>query len=323
LLIACKEPEQVHDKLAAADPLFESVVIDDSDDSRDLCMAHAQRVISQAICEDIWKPFGSEFTALQPESISVLGKISDEIERSDHGGRTATFWNARTMRALKCLQANSATSRDPETTGYLYPARTGSVISKVFILSPLFDESQNDSLRMDLVKLVNSAVDVWDNGQAGGSNITVSLVLDHAQREEWRAQLFDPASEGDETSPALTSTTHSRIFPLFPRVLAPRAENTVNKGNGLPGSWPAESKPIVIHFGKGLPEWSPLVVRGQDAEKERKNDYTTALENMKKELQSKKRGAANGRRASRGSVSSGSPSEQWKRGVVLEIIENR
>ena len=321
MLIVYKDWEQVHEELEAADPVFRSIPINDSEDSRDLCTAHAQRVISKAICEDIWKPFSSEFTALQPESSSVLGKISDEIYQSDHGGRTAKFWNARTMQALKSLPAISATSRCSESTVYPHPARTDSIISKVFVLSPLLSSSQDESLRIDLVNLVNSAVDVWDNGQAGGSKITVSLLLERAHREEWRSQQFDPACEGDETNPDLSSTTRPRIFPLFPRVLAPGVGNLVNHGSGLPGSWPVDSDLTIIHPGKGLPEWSPLVVRGQVEQEERKNFFRTALENAKKHLQSTKRASGNGRRDSRGSVTSGIPSEQWKRGGAIEFIE--
>ena len=314
-----KDLEEVHEELAAADPFFGSVPIDDSEDSRDLCAAHAQRVISKAICEDIWKPFSSEFTALQPESSSVLAKISDEIDQSDHGGRTAKFWDARTIRALKSLPAISVTSPGSESTKYPNPARTDSVITKVLVLSPLVTSSQDESLRMDLVNLVNSAVDVWDNGQADGSKITVSLLLDRVHREEWRSHQFDPAGEGDQTNSDLNSTTRPQIFPLFPRILAPGLGNLVNQGSGLPGSWPVGSDLTIIHPGKGLPEWSPLVVRGQLEQEERKDFFRKVLENAKKQLQSTRRASGNGKRDSRGSVTSGIPSEQWKRGGATEF----
>jgi hypothetical protein len=74
--------DQIHKELKEADPVFNSVPIEDSDVSRDLCTAHAQRIISQAICEVIWTEFSSEFTASQPDSSSILGKISHEIETS-------------------------------------------------------------------------------------------------------------------------------------------------------------------------------------------------------------------------------------------------
>lgn len=315
-----KDVEQVHEELAAADPLFSSVPIDDSEDSRDLCTAHAQRVISKAICEDIWKPFSSEFTALQPEPSGILAKISDEIDQSDHGGRTAKFWDARTMRALKSLPANSMTSPGSESTEYPHPVRTNSVISKVSVLSPLVSSSQEESLRVDLVNLVNSAVDVWENGQAGGSKITVTLLLDRAHREEWRSQQFDPSCEGNEANPDLTSTTRPRIFPLFPRILAPAVGNLVNHGSGLPGSWPADSDLTIIHPGKGLPEWSALVVRGQAEQEERKDYVEKVLENARKQLQSR-RASGTGRRSSRGSATSGTPSEQWKKGGAIDVME--
>jgi hypothetical protein len=50
-----QELERIHKQLVTADSLFDSVLTDDTDtdDSHDLCAAHAQRIISGAICEYI------------------------------------------------------------------------------------------------------------------------------------------------------------------------------------------------------------------------------------------------------------------------------
>jgi myosin heavy subunit len=319
-----KDLEQVHEELVVADPIFRSVPIEDSEDSFDLCTAHAQRIISKAICEDIWKPFCSEFTALQPELSSLLSKISDELEQSDHGGRKANVWTALTARALESLQANSGTSRISESTECPHltgSARTDSVISKVSVLSPLVSSSQAESLRMDLIALVNSAVDVWNNGQAGGSKITVNLLLDRAHHKEWRSQQFDPAGDDDETNSDPTSETHPLIFPLFPRVMARGVGDLANHDSGPLGSRPADSDPTIVHPGQGLPEWSSLVVRGQADQEEKKDFFKAALEIAKRQLQSSKRASGHGRRDSKTSVMSGSPGESWKRGSAIEFLE--
>ena len=301
--------DQIHKQLKEADPLFKFVPIMNSDNSRDLCTAHAQRIISRAICEDIWKQFSSDFTESQSGSSSILGKISHEIEQSDHGGRTAQFWNALTERALMSLPATPASSGASKPTESSYHPRTDKVISKVLALSPLVSPSQMNSLRKDLVDLINLAVNVWKEGRVGGSKLTVNLSLDYANREEWRSEEFDPVGEEDEITPAPTTR---QIFALFPQVLVAEQVKVVNPGNDLPGSFPGDSNQptelIVIHTGKGLPEWSPLVVSGKLEQKEQE-DYVT---NAKKAFHTRHASGSN-RRSSRGSIPPISPSEQWSK----------
>jgi hypothetical protein len=316
----CKDLERVQTELAKADPCFENVPIDESEDSSDLCAAHAQRIISKAICEYIWIPFGSEVTVLQPKLRDLLVQLSEEIEQSNPGGRTPGVWTALTGRALKSLQADSATSQVSETTEHPRPAnstRVSSIISKVFALSPLVDPSQVDSLRMDLATLVKSAVDVWDKCQASGSKISVSLLLDRAQREHWRSQKFDPICSGDEVD----SKTLLRIFCLFPQVLARGVRDVPSHNSGLPGSWPTDSDLVTIHPGKGLPEWSSLVVRGRVDQEERKDLLRKAVENAKKELRNTRRPSGYGRRGSKGSVASVSSSGVLKKGGAIDLPE--
>lgn len=231
------------------------------------------------------------------------------------------MWDARTARALKSLSAYSGTSRGSELTEYLHPERTCSVISKVSVLFPLVSSSQHESLRKDLAKLVHSAVDVWDLAQGSGSRVSVNSLLDSAQREEWRSEL-DPACDGSETTPDLTSATPHRIYTLFPQVIATRVEKLVNDSSKVPGSFPTDLEPksippTIIHSGKGLPEWSMLVKRGQDYHKERQDYVKEALENVKKQFYSNRRASGSGRRASRGSFTSGTQSDLSPSGGVV------
>ncbi|KAH9203223.1 hypothetical protein DL95DRAFT_452068 [Leptodontidium sp. 2 PMI_412] len=308
--------EDVHNRLIKEDSCFKSVPIDGSEDSGDLCAAHAQRIISAAIHDDVWKPLRSELIFLEPKIETFLGKISDALDKSDHHGRTADVWTALTMRALQALDAEAAISvpesaQDCRSIGC---NRANSVISKVVqVLGPLVSASQIESLRMDLLTVVNSSVDVWNNAQASGLRISIDPLLDRAQREEWRSQRFDPVSSlADGLDMDLISKTRPRVFILFPRIVARTQEKL------LPGSWP-QVEPIVIHPGIGLPEWSPLVVRGRHDQEEREENFKKAIQNMKKELQRTRRVPGHGRNESTGSSSSGqpSPSAQWKVGSAV------
>ncbi|KAH9205299.1 hypothetical protein DL95DRAFT_528904 [Leptodontidium sp. 2 PMI_412] len=86
--------EEVHNRLIAEDSCFKSVPIDDSEDSSDLCAAHAQRIISAAIYDDVWKPLRSELTFQIPKFGKLLAKISDTLDKTDQHGRSATVWTA-------------------------------------------------------------------------------------------------------------------------------------------------------------------------------------------------------------------------------------
>lgn len=323
--------DEAQKKLSAADSRFDAFIFSDTDDSHDLRTAHAQHIISKAICTDIWKPFQSEFTMPNPEFSKFLCKISDELEKSSGGGRTAKVWAALTMQALQSLQTNAMASPDPKSKQDLGPAGPkiiDSVISKVFVLSPLINSSQTELLREDLLKLVRSSVDLWNNAYAGGLKITVNTVLNCANREEWRAHQFDPElplPNSGGTDFESISKTRPRVLTLFPRVTAQAAIDTVKKKNLPPGSWPRDSDLECIHPGSGLPEWSPLVVRGRKAQDEKREAVAIAIENAKKNFSAAdiKRGSMHGRRASKGSLISvsTSPSEKWRMEGVMKSTE--
>ncbi|KAH7350807.1 hypothetical protein BKA65DRAFT_245204 [Rhexocercosporidium sp. MPI-PUGE-AT-0058] len=310
-----KDVDKIHEELVKADSCFRSVPIDDSDDSRDLCTAHAQRIISKAMCEDLWKPFSSTLTLQHPDLSNCLSKISDSLDKSSQNGRIANVWTALTIRALRSLQDDMSVTpvlefQKPPSTGSTI---ADSIISKVFLsLSPLISLSQAETLRMDLHTVLKSSADVWNSAQASGLKISIDPLLDRAYREEWRSQQFDPALPGDGngTDPDLASKTHPRVFTLFPRVSARIQENLP------PGSYP-DFEPTVIHPGAGLPEWSSLVVRGKAYQEERKDYIKELLANAMKEANM--RASGHRRRASKESSTSApsSLSEQWKTGSAV------
>ncbi|KAH6704041.1 hypothetical protein BKA61DRAFT_581292 [Leptodontidium sp. MPI-SDFR-AT-0119] len=165
---------------------------------------------------------------------------------------------------------------------------------------------------IELQAVVNSSADVWNYAQAGGLKITIDPLLDRAYREEWRSQQFDIALPSDENGPDpdLASNTHPTVSTLFPRVSARIQEN-------LPPSSFPNLELTVIHPGVGLPEWSPLVVHAKVYQEERADYINKGLENAVKEVN--RRASGHGRRASRGSSTSGppSPSAQWKIGSAV------
>lgn len=199
------------------------------------------------------------------------------------------------MRALQSLRPQEKThiaeSQDMPQVGS--SARADRVISGVIsVLSPLVDVSQIKGLQRDLDKVANAAIDVWDNAQKSGEfNITVNQLLERKHREEWRAPQFDPAAPScgqDEVDFDGTSQTRPNIITLFPRVVALTIEDLDNDEKIPPGSFPRESDQAhyntetCIYPGKGLPEWSSLVVRGKEQREEQKDFLVKATEDARK-----------------------------------------
>jgi hypothetical protein len=144
--------------------------------------------------------------------------------------------------------------------------------------------------------------------------IIVSSLLQHEHRDEWRSQKFDAAllsEDLNETKLDMVFKTHPRIFTLFPWVIAREVANPVNHDKGPPGGWPRDSEQTprsmetCTHPGSGLPEWSPLVVRGKEEQEERNTYILNALETAKGALHTTRHTSGHGRTGSKGSSTLG------------------
>ncbi|KAE9373701.1 hypothetical protein N431DRAFT_465980 [Stipitochalara longipes BDJ] len=317
-----EDASNIHQKLIDADIAFASIPLSESRESRDLRIARAQVIISSSLCDIVWQPFSSEKTVQDPDLASVLRDISAELAKANHGStsgpRAAGIWRALTMRALQSLPPPL-----PSTESNLPPlSRVDRVAHKVLsILSPLVAPSQEHQLRDDLHALANSAISLWSSAQTGRLQLIVSSSLDIAQRNEWRSLVFDPPSTDD-----VVSSTHPRIFTLFPRVTALKMPVPADAPASLPGSWPEHNQEphmieTVIHRGTGLPELSALVVKGKDEEEWRKErieqeliqNKLAALEKERQELEARGGRNAHSRTSSIVGSASGptSPTAQW------------
>jgi hypothetical protein len=204
----------------------------------------------------------------------------------------------RALESFPVDQGKAQVTESQDTPRVAGSARVDKVISKVIsVLSPLVSSSQIEALRRELEKLANSAIDVWNSAQSGELNIVVNQLLDRKHREEWRSQQFDPAPpalDGSELDFDVISKTCPRIIALFPRVVALELAELVNE-KSPPGSFPPESDQAphtiekCIHPGRGLPEWSSLVVRGKEEREEQKDFLVKAMENAKKEAHNNRR----------------------------------
>jgi hypothetical protein len=80
----------------------------------------------------------------------------------------------------------------------------------------------------------------------------------------------------------------ARIITLFPRIVAWTVGDLVSDEKSLPGSFQRESDQApynietYIHARRGLPEWSSLVVRGEEQHEEQTDFLMKAVEDARK-----------------------------------------
>lgn len=286
-LKCCQDLKIIHDKMRNLDKHYAEIPISTSEVSKDLRIAHAQRVISSHICSTIWQPFSSEIALRDDNYVSLLSQISEGLLTSRHGSSSG-FRAARvcTALAIRGFQSNlhagfsSASSSSLPTP----PCRANIFAENVIaILSFLVKPSLHLSLRNRLIDLAHSAIAIWDTAQTDEREFTVHSALEVARIEEWRSPIFHKGAR-DEKSP----THDDEIFVLFPRVTARDSSRvTVARPTGLPGSW-VESDPephiqqTCIFKGVGLGNWAALVLEGEEEEEERREEEETKKAEEKK-----------------------------------------
>ena len=252
----------VHDKIKEVDEDFISVPISNSIVSKELCLAHFQRVISSQLQAILWQPFSSEITVQDLKQTSLLNQIYDGLAKSSHEGKSG-LRAARTCAALtiRSLHSQSTSTKRAE----IFTEKTMKVLS--LLLNPKI----HPDLRKDLTSLATSAISLWNIVQTDERELQVHPSLDPASFQK-------PEEDID--------IANSRVFVLFPCITA---RNCAQIGNarpvGPPGGW-VDSKPemqfeeICIHKGEGVPEWEQLVREGEDEEMDRRR---------KQEIESNKR----------------------------------
>ncbi|KFY95777.1 hypothetical protein V500_02660, partial [Pseudogymnoascus sp. VKM F-4518 (FW-2643)] len=293
------EQETIQKNLAESGDAFVSIPISNSEESQLLRIAYGQRAISFALQKTVWLPFSSEKTFSQPKLATLLAEISNEVEKSSHTSngsrRAATAWKALAVRALHSMSAASTPNiymENKETSSAQRAScRADEVVRDVVkVLSPLLNMPEIDQFEEELLGLAHVAISVWASAEADESHFIIETKLDRADHAKWRSDIFEPLL-GDDGEPGvgIPSSTRERMYTLFPRITAHKYIKAAENPSKLPGSWHNEEQQqpaievLYIHHGVGLPEWSRLVVRGQEEEKETKEDLRQAAEEKRKE----------------------------------------
>ena len=236
--------------------------ISSTENSANLRVAHAQRVISAQLQNIIWQPFSSETTLQNPKYVSLLSQISEgliEYYGKPGGLRVTRICSAL---ALRGIQSQPSTVQPSSTSKPPLPGRAQVFCDKVMaVLSFLVNPSLHSSFRKSLLDLAVSAISVWDIAQTDEREVIVDPNLDPAGFEGWHEDIPEPCN---------------RVLVLFPRITARSYSRTTDsRPVGPPGGW-VDSEPKLhieetcIYDGTGLAKWSEVVTQGEEEEEERK-----------------------------------------------------
>lgn len=233
------------------------------------------------------------------------------------------------MRALQSMTTPPILTL--QGTQPLATSRADRVVEDILkILLHLVNPSQEPQLRDDLLSLARSAISVWDSAQIDELKLIISPMLGRTKRSEWRCQKFDPPLSADNYAETdIISSTYPRIYTLFPRVIGRTLSSMAAPPADLPGSWPqSDQEPhtieTCIYAGRGLPEWSALVVKGKEEVVVKERYLREALEKAMKELDARsERNKGHSRNGSMvESVSPLSPSTRWMSEGGRRVVED-
>ncbi|KAH6679335.1 hypothetical protein B0J14DRAFT_295725 [Halenospora varia] len=175
-----ENPEDIHADLISFDSHFNSIPICQSDTSRDLRIAHTQRIISSALFTHVWQPFSADRILSNSEISTFLEMVATELSSSKQdgtGNRADRVWRILTMREIRSL--DDIASADPSPVASTGPAdrTTWAVRDMLKILSPLILPTLAGEVEKSLRIIAEAAVEVWNFAQIDDFTITATTAL--------------------------------------------------------------------------------------------------------------------------------------------------
>lgn len=276
--------------IPATDSTFSNVPFSNSETSKQLRIAHAQRVISGAIYNTVWQPYSSDVTAADLRLSEFLQEIGAAVAISRHesngSGRSADVWRSVTIHALKSmsatntqLQHNLLQKADSPFTIYSREDKLVEVVLSV--LGPLLKTSDLPQFKVDLLQIAKQAISVWTSAQVDERTFIINPTLNQVNKCDWKVAALDYVSlYGDGSSQGVAGSrtrNPTSIFTLFPIITATKQVQMQKEDHRPPGGWPDQDKQqasntevTIIHDGLGLSEDSEMVQRGMEEKEELK-----------------------------------------------------
>ncbi|KFZ01006.1 hypothetical protein V501_10295 [Pseudogymnoascus sp. VKM F-4519 (FW-2642)] len=268
-----EEVASLPSEISVADATFSDVPFSNTETSRQLRIAHSQRVIADAVYGTVWQPFSSDITT----DDSKLSKLLQDVGAAVGTSRSADVWRAVTMRALKSISnAHTQTQHSPSQTlsaAHAIQSREDKLMELVLsVLGPLLDPLDLLQFKADLLQITKQAISVWTSAQADERTFTVNPKLSQGNKHDWKIATLDYVPFYVDNSSQVVGPMRrnpSGVFTLFPIITATKRIQVQKAGLAPPGSWPGKDQQQVlnaevtlIHDGLGLPQDSDIVQAG-------------------------------------------------------------
>ncbi|KFY11403.1 hypothetical protein V492_04484 [Pseudogymnoascus sp. VKM F-4246] len=259
--------------MSAVDSTFSDVPFSNTEASKHLRIAHAQRVISDAVYSIAWQPFSSDITMADPK----LSRFLREVGIAVGSGRSADVWRAVTMRALESMSVSNTQSQhiSPQASNAANNVknREDRLVEEVLsVLRPLLERSDLTQFEADLLQIAKQAILIWSSAQADERIFTVNPNLNEENKHDWETATLDyvPLStDGGNQVVGLMRQNATSVFTLFPIITATKKVQVQKADHGPPGSWPDQDQQQLlntevklVHAGVGLPQESNIVQEG-------------------------------------------------------------
>ncbi|KFY46228.1 hypothetical protein V494_00550 [Pseudogymnoascus sp. VKM F-4513 (FW-928)] len=268
-----EEVRRLPRKISAADSMFSDVPFSSSETSKQLRVAHAQRVIADALSSIVWQPFSSDITTADSKLPEILRCIGAAV----NSGRSADVWRVTTMRALESMSAANTRAQHSSptelTASYAIKSRKDKLVELVLsVLDPLLDRSELVQFKTDLSQIAEQAISVWTIAQADERTFTVNPTLNQDNKRDWKIVDLDNVSLSVNSGGDVVGSGRrdmKGIFTLFPIITTTKQVQVQKLGNAPPGSWPnqdhqplSDAEVTLVHEGLGLPQESDIVQEG-------------------------------------------------------------
>ncbi|OBT99384.2 hypothetical protein VE01_02543 [Pseudogymnoascus verrucosus] len=311
-------------KISASDSAFTSVPLSNSETSLQLRTAHAQRVISDAVYNTVWRHFSSDITSDDLRLSTFIEKMGSAVAKSDGSGRSADVWRAVTVRTLESLSTTETRRQEgilqEAGTAKSFKCREDKLVNLVLsILGSLVDPPSLPQFKADLLDIARDAISVWTSAQSDERTFTINSTLNQENKRDWNVAALDYDSLYADGGPqqVVESKPFTEVFTLFPIIIATKRVQAPKAATGPPGSWPEQDQQALgkevtlIHNGLGLPQESEMVQRGIEEVEDKKRLRLELDELLVQEMAEKGRGHSRNNSTVVTASGPSSPIQRW------------
>ncbi|KFY98668.1 hypothetical protein V500_01580 [Pseudogymnoascus sp. VKM F-4518 (FW-2643)] len=311
-------------KISAADSAFTSVPLSNSETSLQLRTAHAQRVISDAVYNTVWRHFSSDITSDDLRLSTFIEKMGSAVTKSDGSGGSADVWRAVTVRTLESLSTTETRRQEgilqEAGTAKSFRCREDKLVNLVLsVLGSLVDPSSLPQFKADLLDIARDAISVWTSAQSDERTFTINSTLNQENKRDWNIAALDYDSLYADGGPqqVVESKPFTEVFTLFPIIIATKRVQALKVATGPPGSWPEQDQQALgtevtlIHNGLGLPQESEMVQRGIEEVEDKKRLRLELDELLVQKMAEKGRGHSRNNSTAVTASGPSSPIQRW------------